>query len=573
MRAALQLLCRLGWLAVSVRAQEWSVSLHWPGLTPIPPVSAWDASTALQLTTPDVAAFLDAYDGVEGAAMQRLQQYAANPKYSIKDVMELGLSLVHLHALPGLDASYQQLIVERVARLADAVLAVRNDRLPSGPFVWTEQRAIRGWPHLLKGERSAGPCDDAEGWLSDWDEDRLRRRCALNCAFDHAHPHVDAYHNGNVLLLLAHAARLLSEDGFRFALAAAEAIHDRYFSDEPLLDAQNRIVSVPPGAGEDRRRRWVLMTCEFDCLDLPQAHNHNLFVAMAAFVLKDYLIALGDRAWEIPIGVLAFTARLEGLAHGVAHYFFQDVADVGGERMWKYRAGVETCGALGAKKDRYEDIAHARYGLDFVSFLRFRPEAGVFGVDDGFVEGLLRTFLNNMVSAAYDDGRRFACDLSGTTDVRADGSVAAVTEQQQKSCKSSRGHETRATFASQWAWLAAARTDAANQCSSVRAAGAFLPMMLQGSASFGRGVYSSSCVRDDGSACRSAGKEAETASAAIWAKYFFYHFEGPACQPAGRHPTACRNKKGDARCEKKRRRNKCGRKKTRKKCAKACGAC
>eukprot|EP00908_Phaeocystis_cordata_P011474 Transcript_22380.p1 GENE.Transcript_22380~~Transcript_22380.p1 ORF type:complete len:560 (-),score=143.62 Transcript_22380:47-1726(-) len=559
--------------------------------------------------------------------------------------MELALSLAALYQIPGLPSGEKTQLATRVRRLADAVLAVRNDKLSNPPndmlFMWVEQRTMRGWPHYIKDVPTEpavinhqATCTDPDVFLNNWDKETAQAQCQQNCAFDHTYPFIDAYHNGHVLQVLALAARFAAEAGHHaaagtYVAGAAEAMYDRYFAsrEASLLDTGNRVVSVPSDASSDRRRRWMLKTCEFDCHELPQSHNHGAVPATAALFLRD-AIALVN--WNVATWTLngvtsdAFRASLKAMVQGSVSLLLGDMKLTGsGARRWKYRANVDSCSGMGPAKDRWEDIAHARYVVDFLAHLYNQNPSNEWGISEALIESILKTFLEELVHpqnnpTKYKDGRRFACDLSGLTDVQSDGTIYTVSQltiDQEKSCKDSRGVATRVTFATQWSWLAASLQNPSQRCTSLQVVESVFPMLIQTSKHFGKGLHSSSCVRANGNTCNNAGKEAEAASAAIWAKFWFYNYErqltavsdvltglgccgilgasatpatsSSSCSGSSRAPSSssssttttitgskpCRNKKGDAKCKKKEKKGKCAKKKVKKKCKKACGVC
>lgn len=211
----------------------------------------------------------------------------------------------------------------------------------------------------------------------------------------------------------------------------------------------------------------------------------------------------------------------------------------------------------------------------FLALLHSRaPNA--YGISEDLVERVLRTFLETVVHPQGDqffDGRRFACDLMGTTDVNALGQVLAesqLSETQAKSCRASRAADDRVTFATQWSYLAAALSNPSQRCNSVNVVATVFPMLLQGSPYLGQGYIADR-----------SGKEALLAAAAINAKYWFYNYDAASscCDNfAIQGPTVfveagsnCKDK--GPKCEKKQRKGKCGKRKTKQKCQKTCGIC
>ena len=243
MRSSLLLACGVA----SCAAQEWTYGLQWPGLTPIQHCASsceqnvWSSSTAINEVLPDVNAFLSAYDAVESTALARIAVYATEPWRDLKDTMELALSLAALYQMPGLPSGEKTQLATRVRRLADAVLAVRNDKLSNPPndmtFMWVEQRTMRGWPHYIKDVPTEqgvinhqATCTDPDVFLNNWDKETAQAQCQQNCAFDHSYPYIDAYHNGHVLQVLALAARFAAEAGHHaaagtYVAGAAEAMY------------------------------------------------------------------------------------------------------------------------------------------------------------------------------------------------------------------------------------------------------------------------------------------------------------------------------------------------------------
>lgn len=558
----------------------------------------WSQSTALLEAGTDVSIFLDSFDAAQPYILDRISAYETQPWLDLKPAMEYALAAAELYQLPGLSSALQSELAARVRLVADAALAVRNDALVNPDdemlFMWVEQRNMRGWPHFIKDEpvhedsiNHQGTCTPADAFLNNWNDAQVQAQCKSNCAFDHTNPFIDAYHNGFVLHVVALAAEFAAKAGdhaaaARYIAGAAESMYDRYFKsrDASLLDSSYRLVALPNEAGTDRRRRWILKTCEFECFDLPHAHNHGIVAATAAFHLREamQLVDWSHGIWPLSgqVSQDAFRAELKAMVQGSASLLTDDMVTTStGARAWKYRANVQSCPSLGAKKDRYDDISHSRHAMRFLALLHSRaPNA--YGISEDLVERVLRTFLETVVHPQGDqffDGRRFACDLMGTTDVNALGQVLAesqLSETQAKSCRASRTADDRVTFATQWSYLAAALSNPSQRCNSVNVVATVFPMLLQGSPYLGQGYIAGR-----------SGKEALLAAAAINAKYWFYNYDAASscCDNyAIQGPTVfveagskCEDK--GPKCEKKQRKGKCGMRKMKKKCQKTCGIC
>ena len=612
MRAVSLMVCGFA-TCVTATQDAWPQDLTWNGLSPIQhsagscSANVWSSSTALTEVQPDLSTFLSSYDAAESSALAQISAYATHPWNEIKTVMELALAAASLYELPGLSNSNKAQITTRVRRIADAVLAVRNDKIVNNPsqrtFMWVEQRTMRGWPHYIKDLPTTqasinhqATCIPVQAFLNNWNDAVAQNLCRQNCAFDHNYPYIDAYQNGHILQVLALAALLSARAGDhaaagQYVAGVAEAMYDRYFAsrEASLLDTSNRVVNVPSDASADRRRRWVLMTCQFTCHDLPAAHNHGIVVAAAAFYLRE-AIALVDwsvAAWPLSqMSQANFRASLKSMVQGSVSLLLGDMATTAtGARRWKYRANVLTCPELGTTKDRWEDITHARYEVDFLAMLFDQNPSNEYGITEALVEGVLRTYLEGLVHpqsnpTQYFDGRRFACDLSGVTDVDASGQTLPDNQQtaeQKKSCKDSRRASSRVTFASQWSYLAAALPNPSQRCNSLKVASSTFPMLFQASPYFGNGITSNN-----------AGKQAQAAAAAVWAKFWFYNYAtglsccttnslagagalSPAPPPAG--SSVCRNKMSDSKCKKKKSKGKCSKNRIKRKCKLTCGAC
>lgn len=576
-------------------------AFQWPGLRAISPstnMCQWSQSTALLEAGTDVSIFLDSFDAAQPYILDRISAYETQPWLDLKPAMEYALAAAELYQLPGLSSALQSELAARVRLVADAALAVRNDALVNPDdemlFMWVEQRNMRGWPHFIKDEpvhedsiNHQGTCTPADAFLNNWNDAQVQAQCKSNCAFDHTNPFIDAYHNGFVLHVVALAAEFAAKAGdhaaaARYIAGAAESMYDRYFKsrDASLLDSSYRLVALPNEAGTDRRRRWILKTCEFECFDLPHAHNHGIVAATAAFHLREamQLVDWSHGIWPLSgqVSQDAFRAELKAMVQGSASLLTDDMVTTStGARAWKYRANVQSCPSLGAKKDRYDDISHSRHAMRFLALLHSRaPNA--YGISEDLVERVLRTFLETVVHPQGDqffDGRRFACDLMGTTDVNALGQVLAesqLSETQAKSCRASRTADDRVTFATQWSYLAAALSNPSQRCNSVNVVATVFPMLLQGSPYLGQGYIAGR-----------SGKEALLAAAAINAKYWFYNYDAASscCDNyAIQGPTVfveagskCEDK--GPKCEKKQRKGKCGMRKMKKKCQKTCGIC
>ena len=511
MRAALLILCGFAACHAQFDDDDYEAEptlFQWPGLRAISPSAntcQWSQSTALLEAGTDVSIFLDSFDAAQPHILDRISAYETQPWLDLKPAMEYALAAAELYRLPGLSSALQSELAARVRLVADAALAVRNDALVNPDnemlFQWVEQRNMRGWPHFIKEEPNAdhqATCTPADAFLNDWNDAQVQAQCKSNCAFDHTNPFIDAYHNGFVLHVVALAAEFAARAGdhaaaARYIAGAAEPMYDRYFKsrDASLLDSNYRLVALPNEAKKDRRRRWMLKTCEFDCFDLPDAHNHGIVAATAAFHLREAM-QLVDRShgiWPLSgqVSQDAFRAELKAMVQGSARMLTDDMVTTStGARAWKYRANVQSCPSLGAKKDRYDDISHSRHAMGFLALLHSRaPNA--YGISEDLVERVLRTFLETMVHPQGDqffDGRRFACDLMGTTDVNALGQVLAesqLSETQAKSCRASRAVDDRVTFATQWSYLAAALSNPSQRCNSVNVVATVFPMLLQGS--------------------------------------------------------------------------------------------
>ena len=598
MRAALVIACGFAACRAQFSNSEEFSQFQWPGLTSISQSAntcQWSQSTALLEVGTDVSVFLDSFDVAQPQVLARISTYATQPSLDLKPAMEFALAAAKLYQLPGLSTGLKAQLATRVRLIADAVLAVRNDAIVSPAsnmmFMWVEQRNMRGWPHFIKDKPKTkeaidrqATCTPADTFLNNWDDAQVQAQCKSNCAFDHTNPFIDAYHNGFVLQVVALAAKLAAKAGDHAAAAtyiagAAEAMYDRYFKsrDASLLDSSYRVVTLPNDAGTDRRRRWTLKTCEFDCFDLPQAHNHGIVAATAAYHLREaiQLVDWSLATWSLS-GLMsrdAFRAELEAMVQGSASLLTNDMVTTStGARAWKYRANVQSCPSMGAKKDRYDDISHARHAVDFLAMLHTQaPNA--YGISEDLVERVLRTFLETVVHPQnnplqYFDGRRFACDLIGTTDVDEYGQVVAeslLSNAQAKSCKASRAADNRVTFATHWSYLAGALSNPSQRCNSVNVVTAVFPMLLQGSPHLGQGYETGT------------GKEALLAAAAVHAKYWFYNYnQASSCcaNYAISLPIVvdkCKDK--HPKCAKKQRKGKCSKKKVQKKCRKACGKC
>ena len=604
MRAALLILCGFAACHAQFDDDDYEAEptlFQWPGLRAISPSAntcQWSQSTALLEAGTDVSIFLDSFDAAQPHILDRISAYETQPWLDLKPAMEYALAAGELYRLPGLSSALQSELAARVRLVADAALAVRNDALVNPDnellFMWVEQRNMRGWPHFIKDEPKSessinhqGTCTPADAFLNNWNDAQVQAQCKSNCAFDHTNPFIDAYHNGFVLHVVALAAEFAAKAGdhaaaARYIAGAAEPIYDRYFKsrDASLLDSSYRLVALPNEAKKDRRRRWMLKTCEFDCFDLPDAHNHGIVAATAAFHLREamQLVDWSHGIWPLSgqVSQDAFRAELKAMVQGSASLLTDDMVTTStGARAWKYRANVQSCPSLGAKKDRYDDISHSRHAMGFLALLHSRaPNA--YGISEDLVERVLRTFLETMVHPQGDqffDGRRFACDLMGTTDVNALGQVLAesqLSETQAKSCRASRAVDDRVTFATQWSYLAAALSNPSQRCNSVNVVATVFPMLLQGSPYLGQGYVAGR-----------SGKEALLAAAAINAKYWFYNYDAASSccdNHAIQGPTVfvdagskCKDK--GPKCEKKQRKGKCGKRKMQKKCQKTCGIC
>jgi hypothetical protein len=599
MRAALVIACGFAACRAQFSNTEEFSLFQWPGLTAISQsgnTCQWSQSTALLEVGTDVSIFLDSFDGAQPQVLGRISAFATQPWLDLKPAMEFALAAAELYQLPGLSTILKAQLATRVRLIADAVLAVRNDALVNPEtemvFMWVEQRSMRGWPHFIKDKRDdqtvidhPATCTPADTFLNNWDDAQVQAQCKSNCAFDHTNPYIDAYHNGFVLQVVALAAKFAAKAGDHAAAAtyvagAAEAMYDRYFKtrDASLLDSSYRVVPLPNDAGTDRRRRWTLKTCEFDCFDLPQAHNHGIVAATAAYHLREaiQLVDWSLATWSLNglVSQDAFRAELQAMVQGAASLLTNGMIIAStGARAWKYRDNVQSCPSMGSKKDRYDDISHSRHAVGFLAMLHAQaPDA--YGISEDLVERVLQTFLETVVHPQsiplqYFDGRRFACDLSGTTDVDAQGQVIAeslLSDSQAKSCKSSRTVDDRVSFAVHWSYLAAALSNPSQRCSSVNVVTTVFPMLLQGSPHLGQGYVSGT------------GKEALLAAAAIHAKYWFYNYnQASSCcaMPNYAIPVTTFDKCKDksSKCGKKKRKGKCSKKKVKKKCRKTCDIC
>ena len=94
--------------------------------------------------------------------------------------------------------------------------------------------------------------------------------------------------------------------------------------------------------------------------------------ATAALYLYEAIALVNWNAatWTLSGDRNAFRASLKSMAQGSLSYLLGDLQLTNtGARRWKYRANVGTCSSLGANKDRWDDISHARHIVEFLAFL------------------------------------------------------------------------------------------------------------------------------------------------------------------------------------------------------------
>ena len=549
---------------VGHRMASHGMAFSWPGLTKIAngAATAWSTTTAMAEVETDVHAFVKAYDETEPYLLSQIASYASDAMVHLRPIMEHGLAAGQLSELPSLSTSLRGKLVARVRRMADAVSAVRADRqarpVPDVATVWVEGQPMRAWPlyiknlpnstHTLKQQSN---CSDERKALA-WDERELEAKCEENCAYNNYHPIVDSYHNGHIFQVLALAALLTAEGGDSAAAAryisdVGEALYDRFFTPNrgmSLLDLDHRIVYVPKDAPALRLRRHELSSCEFVCLDVPQAHNHGIQTAMAAIYLRRAILHINWKrvAWplESTMEKDLFLQQLDLLVQATWAHLHSDIGQIesteGPLVQWRYRKGVEKCDQADPDKYRTQDISHAKYEIAFITALY---KDNVEGADSSLLKALMRTYLQRLVhDLDFMDGRRFACDLAGTSDVLPNGDERTdMNAAEMKSCRGSRREGERVQWALQWMQIGASifgctdgcsPIDAPTRCNALKMARSIFPFILQDSNSFGNGLNGGL----DGF------HRPEAALTAILTKYYFYHYANATCIACGQ-PQLC----------------------------------
>jgi len=289
------------------------------------------------------------------------------------------------------------------------------------------------------------------------------------------------------------------------------------------VDKKGQVVYVPKGASKSRLERDKKIHV-FQVLDQPQALNHGLQPALAAALL---LRALAVIDWSEHVWILNdadgfrvhyedFTNDLEEFvranAKAILKAFKKRKTGASKKDHYDGKAGTtwykwkywDQSGWPASKRnldDRWEDITHAQYEIDFVVSLRelgrdYFSKSSHFGIQKKHVQRLVVTFLNRInANRTAIGGARFACDINGGMS--------------DKSCRASRVENLRHHAAK--GWLRAA-VEIKKECDALALVDAVLPLYVVGHPDY---------LGDETDCLRS-----NTHSVALLeAKYFFYNLQ------------------------------------------------
>ena len=331
----------------------------------------------------------------------------------------------------------------------------------------------------------------------------------------------EGFNAGHLGMAVSYAAIAQAESG-EHAEAAANVeyvlawLYDNFFSYDTgknKLDDQGRLVWIPFGAPDDRRKRYLDLSevkqsgTETYCEHQPDAYNHSLELARAVIVTLKALkrIDWSKVDWTMPEWTLMEAElRLGEMVRQNARWFkdalltqktgdnkeFDSYDGPDGTEwyIWKYREfdvfgkNLENCGEelFSHKKDgkyavklRPQDVSHAKHEVDFiVDYLKWIDEDPPGGCGDESMDKstftmedlhkLTVTFLNRIVRdpGASKLGERYACDVSGTNDHKVGPDIPELGNVEptiEKSCRDRGRHvDERPTAAIGWISLATA---------------------------------------------------------------------------------------------------------------------
>ena len=464
------------------------------GRSAIEPVSnggsRWSKSTADREVENDIKAFLKAYDNQKHKLREIADEFKRTQvkDTGIRKLGVWGMNFGRIYDLPAADkAEVYKRMKENAEMLMDSFETTHS---------YVEDTEMTGWPMYV------APKDTK--------------------------PSFEAFNSGHMAAAVCNAARAAAENGDE-ALAGKwvsqlmDYFYDNYLTDDiekTKLDSDGWVVYVPKEASSGRAERHKKVTEQKYCLDVPQAYNHGILAARAGMALDRTIDAIdwkkvewnsGRSKW----GRLMAQRKLKQFIMKSGDLLLGDMDNTSGSYpggkgdiyQWQYR-DVSKCNEdRGTFKDRYEDIAHGPYEINF--FSEWFEWGGRVSVTE--MHTFARTFLSMIVNDyGAKGGDRFSCDVAGTND----GTKRGSPYWPEKNCGNSRELWKRVTHAPLWLSSAYSLRDNMSdngvKCDVYLMMKAVLPMMDNNSKDFDEHFEE---------------MDSHWGSHAIQAKYYFYNYD------------------------------------------------
>ena len=457
--------------------------------------SLWNERTAVGVVEKDIKAFLQAYDNQKDDLKRIADEFK---KTRVKDtgIRKLGVWGMNFGRIYDLPSADKAQVYKRMKENAEMLM----DSFQTGVHSYIEDTEMTGWPMLVS---------------------KIDTK-----------PSFEAFNSGHMAAGVCNAARAAAENGdeklaAKWVLKLMDYFYDNYLTadiEKTKLDSDGWVVYVPRNASSGRAERHIKAAEQKYCLDVPQAYNHGILAARAGMACDRAMDSIDWRTVEWAPERSGWTRlvakrKLRRFINTSGELLLGDMERVtatyparpdgvqGGMFQWQYRDVSKCKEDRGTFKDRYEDIAHGPYEINF--FSEWKEWGG--DVSDKEMHRFVRTFLS-MIVADYNGkgGKRFACDVAGTTDDTKKGSP----NWPEKNCFNSRALWKRVTHAPLWLSSAySLRNDMsfrAVKCDVYLMMKAVLPMMDSKSKDFDENFEK---------------MDSHWGSHAIQAKYYFYNYD------------------------------------------------
>lgn len=369
---------------------------------------SWSKSVAKKETEKDIKKFLDEFDRDKSQLKKIVKEFEkkGSKNDGIRNVAAWGTSLFRLLTI---DSNAEGRISSRLEYVADLLLDAYSYKES-----YVENRRMHGWPmYLYRG-------------------DKEKVHDTLNSAY--------------ILAAVSKAAYVKAKNGdhdkaTKFIEPVIETLYDNYFSgdvEKIKLDKDDIPVTVPDKASSGRHSRYKRAVRGNNmCLDDPLAYNKalNLGRAMISTLKAIDEIDWKKKDWPINDWQRSKAVKdMEDFVKRVARWWEKGWKKRDNKLFWKYR---DLCREMeGGIADRPEDIVHGAVDMAFVEEYVEWGEQNDISKND--VERLIRTFRKDIVvDRSEDDGKRFACDITGET-------------KDNKQCRQSRSEDNRSKAAARW---------------------------------------------------------------------------------------------------------------------------